>query len=190
MKLRKLMIPLVAITLAVFSISTAAAEDEATGGETVDFLFVQYAKSVKLADGKLTMNGIQPETLYFSDRPDRVVGRLATKKFVEYLWKEGEDSFVKNPPNAVLVVMSEPVPLDLVVVLKEPVLNGDTLVYKVEVLDGPSSGEGKANALFIDVVGRPRGEVRQEARQEMRQTSRRTARRVDRREERREGDDD
>lgn len=186
----KLLTPLVVFTVVSFSIGTATAEDMATDGETVDFLFAQYAKSVTLADGKLTMKGIQPETLYFSDRPDRIVGRLTTKEFVDYLWKDGKDSFEENPPNAVLAVMSEPVPLDLVVVLKDPVLEGDNLVYTVEVLDGPDSGEGMANALFIDVIGVPRGEVRQEARQEVRQTSRRTARRVDRREERREGHHD
>ena len=76
--------------------------------------------------------------------------------------------------------MSEPVPLDLVVVLKEPVLEGDSLVYKVEVLDGPDSGEGKANALFIDVIGVRPGEVRREVKQEARQEVRQTTRRIDR----------
>ena len=164
------------LTTVVSQINTATAQDE----KTVDFLFVQYAESVTLADGKLTLKGIQPETLYFSDRPDRVVGRESTKKFIEHWWKEGEDSFAKNPPNAVLAVMSEPVPLDLVVVLKEPVLEGDSLVYKVEVLDGPDSGEGKANALFIDVIGVRPGEVRREVKQEARQEVRQTTRRIDR----------
>jgi hypothetical protein len=168
------------LTTAIIGNSTWAAQEE----EKVDFLFVQYAESVTLKDNKLTMQGVQPETLYFSDRPDRIVGRESTKKFVEHWWKEGKDSFAKNPPNAVLVVMSKPVPLDLVVVLKEPVLEGDTLVYKVKVLDGPDSGEGKANALFIDVIGVRRGEVRrevrQEARQEVRQETRQAARRIDR----------
>ena len=92
MKLTKLIIPLITITVLVFSISIVAAEDKALGDETVDFLFVQYAKSATLANGKLTLRGIQPETLYFSDRPDRVVGRESTKKFVEYWWKEGRPS--------------------------------------------------------------------------------------------------
>ena len=178
-KLKPLFILIFTICLlstAGFWISAAATEDE----ETVDFLFVQYAESVTLADGKLTLTGIQPETLYFSDRPDRIVGRENTKKFVEYWWKEGTDSFANNPPNAVLAVMSEPVPLDLVVVLKEPVLEGDSLVYKVEVLDGPDSGKGEACALFIDVIGRPGGEIREEARQEVRQAGRQIARRIDR----------
>ena len=186
MKLRRLIFSLVAATLAVCSIGIARAEEAATEEELVEYLFVQYAKSVTLADGKLTLKGIQPETLYFSDRPHRIVGREATKKFVEYWWGEGEDSFTVNPPNAVLAVMAEPVPLDLVVVLKDPVLEGDSLVYTVEVLEGPDAGEGLANALFIDVIGRPVVGARGEVRRASRRTARRTARRVNRREERRE----
>ena len=165
MELKNFIITIIVTIGIVSSIGIAEADDE----EKVDFLFVQYAESVTLADGKLTLRGIQPETLYFSDRPDRIVGRESTEKFVEHWWKEGEDSFAKNPPNAVLAVMSEPVPLDLVVVLKEPVLEGNTLIYTVEVLDGPDSGEGEANALFIDVIGVRPGEVRREVRQEARQ---------------------
>jgi hypothetical protein len=52
MKLTKLIIPLIAITVVVFSISTAAAGDKDMGGDAVDFLFVQYAKSVTLGDDK------------------------------------------------------------------------------------------------------------------------------------------
>ena len=174
MRLTKLLSPFVTICIVVLLFTIVTAQEE----DTVDFLFVQYAESVTLADNTLTMKGIQPETLYFSDRPDRVVGRESTKKFVEHWWKEGEDSFAKNPPNAVLAVMSKPVPLDLVVVLKEPKLEGDALVYQVEVLDGPDAGEGEANALFIDVIGVRPGEVRREVRRETRQTVRRIDRRL------------
>ena len=65
------------------------------------------------------------------------------------------------PPNAVLTVLQEPLPLDLVVVLRNTVLDGENLAYDVEVLDGPESGEGDASTLFIDAIG-VRREVRQE----------------------------
>ena len=131
-----------------------AEEGQATKEEMAEFLFVQYAESATLSEGVLTLNGVAPDTLYFSDRPHRIVGREATQKFVKS-WGEGEGSFSEIPPNAVLAVMHKPVPLDLVVVLKDPVLEGDTLTYQVEVLDGPDSGEGEASALFIDVVEFP-----------------------------------
>ena len=131
-----------------------AADDQATKEEMVEFLFVQYAESVTLSEGVLTLKGVMPDTLYFSDRPHRIVGRVTSEKFVKS-WDEGEGSFSEIPPNAVLAVMAKPVPLDLVAVLKNPVLEGDTLTYQVEVLDGPDSGVGEASALFIDTFGFP-----------------------------------
>jgi hypothetical protein len=131
-----------------------AADGQAMKEEMVDFLFVQYAQSVTLSEGVLTLTGVTPDTLYFSDRPHRIVGRETTQKFVQ-TWDVGEGNFSETPPNAVLAVMQKPVPLDLVVVLKDPVLEGDTLTYQVEVLDGPDSGKGEASALFIDVISFP-----------------------------------
>jgi hypothetical protein len=129
-----------------------AADDQATKEEMAELLFVQYAERVSLSDGVLTLKGVAPETLYFSDRPHRIVGRVATENFVK-AWDKGEGSFSEIPPNAVLAVMHKPVPLDLVAVLKDPVLEGSTLTFRVEILDGPDSGEGEASALFIDVIG-------------------------------------
>lgn len=150
-----------------------AADNQATQAEMVEFLFVQYAESATLSDGVLTLKGVAPETLYFSDRPHRIVGRQSTQEFVSS-WDEGEGSFSETPPNAVLAVMHKPVPLDLVAVLKDPVLEGDTLTYQVEVLDGPDSGEGEASALFIDVIGFP-------ILDEVRESTDETVRRIDRR---------
>jgi hypothetical protein len=104
--------------------------DQVKEETTVEFLFVQYAESVTLIDGVLTLKGIGPETLYFSDRPHRVVGRESTQKFAK-AWDKGEESFSETPPNAVLAVMHKPVPLDLVLVLQDPVLEGGTLTYQV-----------------------------------------------------------
>ncbi len=131
-----------------------AADGQAAKEEMVEFLFVQYSETATLSEGVLTLRGVAPETLYFSDRPHRIVGRITTQDFVKS-WDDGEGSFSEIPPNAVLAVMHKPVPLDLVVVLKDPVLEGDILTYQVEVLDGPDSGEGEASALFIDVFGFP-----------------------------------
>ncbi len=172
--MNRFLLTLLAILLAVGSLSavvscTQAADEiaqnnEATAAvpveaqapqdEVVELLFVQYAESASLSKGVLTLKGVALETLYFSDRPHRVVGRTPTEKFIRS-WDKGAESFAKSPPNAVLAVMQKPVPLDLVVVLKNPVLEGDTLTYQVEVLDGPDSGEGEASALFIDVVEFP-----------------------------------
>jgi hypothetical protein len=152
---------------------TVATDDQAADETLVELLFVQYAESVTLSEGVLTLKGVTPDTLYFSDRPHRIVGRETTEKFVQS-WDAGEESFAKTPPNAVLAVMQKPVPLDLVVVLKDPVLEGDTLTYQVEVLDGPDSGEGEASALFIDAFNVPLLDG-------VRRSAHRTVRRIDHR---------
>ena len=105
-----------------------------------------------LKDGLLTLEGVRDDLLFFSDRPDRIVGRESLEDFIE-AWDEGEESFATIPPNAVLTILRDRDALDLVVVLKEPTLTERTLVYRVEVLDGPESGSGYDAALFIDAFG-------------------------------------
>lgn len=121
---------------------------------TVDYLFVQHARAVSLKAGVLKLDGVAPDTLYFADRPDRIVGRVATKRFVDD-WAVGEDSFADDPPNAVLSIHHEPSPQDIVVVLRNPRYEDAGLVYDAEVLDGEKEARGTAAALFIDVIGRP-----------------------------------
>src|SRR5215469_4403823 len=89
--------------------------------ETEESMFVQTARGVDSDGQSLTLRGITPSTLYFSDRPKRVVGHMSTADFVD-LWAIGDNSFESDPPNAVLAFI-EPgadAPEDAVVVLREP----------------------------------------------------------------------
>ena len=54
-------------------------------------MFVQTAHGATSDGGTLTLNEVAPSTLYFSDRPERIVGHLATADFVD-LWGEGENN--------------------------------------------------------------------------------------------------
>ena len=129
-------------------------EAPATATHEVEYLFVLTAESATLADGVLTMGDVNPATLYFSDRPDRIAGHQTTEEFVAD-WGEGDDSFASNPPNATLSVLSDTEPQDVVVVLSEPRFEGGDLIFNVSVLDGNSELAGGANSLFIDIIGRP-----------------------------------
>lgn len=131
-----------------------AAEKSKSGKKNVNFLFVQNAESVTLKEGVLTLKGVATDTLYFSDRPNRIAGRVTVADFVKH-WSMGSDSFKSNPPNAVLTVLENPVPKDIVVVLNNPRIEGKNLVYDVEVTDGDKMVSGEASALFIDIIGRP-----------------------------------
>ena len=89
--------------------------------EAEESMFVQIAQGITSDGGTLAMHGIMPSTLYFSDRPQRIVGLMATGDFVD-LWDEGDNSFQADPPNAVLAFLEpgDEVPEDAVVVIREP----------------------------------------------------------------------
>ena len=68
-----------------------------------------------------TLLGLTPHTIYFSDRPQRIVGHLTTHRFLQW-WSEGDDSFAVDPPNAVLA-WGEPgtdAPEEAVMVISDP----------------------------------------------------------------------
>ena len=69
--------------------------------ETEESMFVQTARGITSDGATLTLRDVTPATLFFSDRPQRVVGHMTTADFVE-LWGEGDNSFEADPPNAVL----------------------------------------------------------------------------------------
>ena len=125
--------------------------------ESEESMFVQTAQGIDSDGQTLTLRGITPSTLYFSDRPKRVVGHMSTADFVD-LWAIGDNSFETDPPNAVLAFL-EPdadAPDDAVVVLKKPNLDGGGgLSYSIQVLEGTVPTHGGPVTLFIDPFGRP-----------------------------------
>jgi hypothetical protein len=105
-----------------------------------EYLFVQSFQSGSLqplgdTPHRFTVNlesGLG-QTIYFTDRPKRLVGTLPTDKFLDYL---GFDA--NNPPNAAIMVEREPGHLDIAVLeLFNPVYDKDVrnLTYEVTVLD-------------------------------------------------------
>jgi len=134
---------------------------DTVSAELVEFLFVQHADKVLLENNVLTLEGVAKDVLYFSDRPDRIVGRESLEAFIGD-WDEGEESFASIPPNAIVTVVREGESFDLAVVLADPTMVGDnSMTYNVEILDGPDSGAGEGAAVFIDAFGlKPGGESR------------------------------
>jgi hypothetical protein len=120
----------------------------------VNLLFVQSAHGVELSNGKLRLKSVNPATLLFSDRPDRITGHEPTEDFVDD-WDKGDDSFKAVPPNATLSILTGPEPQEIVLVLNSPRLENGDLLYAVQVLDGARQASGGASSLFIDTVGNP-----------------------------------
>ena len=117
---------------------------------------MQCASGMTTRDGTVTLHGQAHSTLFFADRPQRVVGHIHTKKFVSE-WGEGENNFAEDPPNAVLSFLEEgdTVPAEVTMVIRDPQVAEDTLTYKVEVLDGTLPAKAGPCSLFIDPFGRP-----------------------------------
>jgi len=123
---------------------------------TVEDMFVQTARGIRSDDGTMTLLGLSPHTIYFSDRPERIVGHLTTHRFLQW-WNEGDDSFAVDPPNAVLA-WGEPgtdTPEEAIVVISDPAVTEDGLRYQIETLQGSPPASGGPCVLFIDPLGRP-----------------------------------
>jgi len=124
--------------------------------DNIEALFVQSAHGLTSNNGSVTFHGLAHATLFFADRPQRVVGHLTTRKFVDQ-WGDGEDNFAMDPPNAVVSFLEngDVVPEEVTMTIMDPQLEGDTLTYKVNILDGKLPSKAGPCSLFIDPIGRP-----------------------------------
>jgi hypothetical protein len=124
--------------------------------EDIEAMFVQVARNMTMEGDKVTFHGLAPATLFFSDRPQRVVGHLTAKQFVAE-WGKGENSFAADPPNAVISFLEadDETPEDAIVVLKDPGLEGDRITYSVDILEGSLPAKAESCSVFIDPFGRP-----------------------------------
>lgn len=147
------------IGLGVAPVAACASTSSKTGddaGEKAEYLFVQSARSATLKDDVLTLKGVAPTTVFFTDRPERIAGHVETEHLVETLLEDTEaNSFAEDPPNAVLAVLDGEYAEEVTVTLLEPKIEGDEIVYPVKVLDGATELEGSPATLFIDPIGRP-----------------------------------
>ena len=59
----------------------------------MSYLFVQTAAKIDYKDGVLTLYDVPRQTMYFTDRPNRVVGNMPTEKFVAMGDGQGPERF-------------------------------------------------------------------------------------------------
>ena len=96
------------LVLAVAALSLAAcATTSTTSSDAPQLMFVQSAEDLKVDPPRVRLRlvKVDQQTLYFSDRPQRIAGHL---KMADYLkaWTAagGRDNFSADPPNATLSV--------------------------------------------------------------------------------------
>ena len=146
------------LVLAASALAAAGAATRTRAEDTtaVDYLLVQTAKGLTIdkAANRLTLLGISPITLFFSDRPERIAGNMKTTAFVPF-WSMGRDNFRSDPPNADISFLDGGTMQQVVVVLQDPVLEGDALHYTVRTLAGDFPAKAEDVSVFIDVIGMP-----------------------------------
>jgi hypothetical protein len=143
MMLTRRRVVLVALALlASFRIGTSAAGQEATPAATaaedqVDVLVVQSFASGRLeptteepSAAVLTLEPPVVDAVYFSERPNRIVGTLSAEAFLEQL-----EAAAADPPNAVLIAHGASGTAEVVVELLRGDIDPDgTITYQVRIL--------------------------------------------------------
>ena len=119
-------------------------------------MFVQTAEDMKADDKTLRLVNVGKQTVFFSDRPERIAGHIAMPAYLEeWTAAAGKDNFSNDPPNATLSVY-EPGGKEnalAVVEISHPAVEGNDLVYHYKLIEGPMPKSGGATALFIDWIG-------------------------------------
>jgi len=143
---------------AAVMLSTSAAQTVPATSAKTQLMFVQSAEDLKvdLAKNTFRLVNVNQQTLYFSDRPERIAGHMKMPDYLaEWAKAEGPDNFSADPPNAILSVYEPGNDNNTVVVVKitHPVVDGNDLVYSYKLISGKIPANGGATALFIDSIG-------------------------------------
>lgn len=122
------------------------------------FMFVQVGEDLKVDTKAKTFSlvGVSPHTIYFADRPERIVGHIRMEDyFKEWTSKAGADNFGKDPPNAALSIYEPGQPNNTltIVEIRNPKIEGSNLIYSFNLLEGELPANGGPSALFIDWIG-------------------------------------
>ncbi len=150
---------LAAFLLAALMVSTVSGQTTAkASSKTTQLMFVQCAEDLKVdpATSTFRLVKVNQQTLYFSDRPQRIAGHMKMPQYLaEWAKAEGPDNFSSDPPNAILSVYEPGTEDNTVAVVKisHPAVDGDDLVYTYQVIKGTMPDGGGATALFIDSIG-------------------------------------
>ncbi|MBB1094298.1 hypothetical protein HUU61_23815 [Rhodopseudomonas palustris] len=129
-----------------------------TDAEAPLFMFVQIADDIKVdAEAKtFRLVNVNQQTLFFSDRPERIAGHLKMPVYLnEWTSKAGKDNFSANPPNATISIY-EPGQEEntlAVVEITNPKIDGSDLIYSYKMIEGRLPANGGETTIFIDRIG-------------------------------------
>ena len=101
--------------------------------------------------------GVNPQVLYFTDRPVRMAGHIKMTDYLEGMDGKGRQGQFRrpDPPNATLSVYEPGKPDNTLaaVEISQPVFDGADLIYSYKLIEGELPAAGGATSLFIDWIG-------------------------------------
>ena len=150
-------LPALLLVTAAVSLSACGTASPASS-ETPQLMFVQSAEDLRVdpATSTFRLVKVNQQTLYFSDRPQRLAGHLKMDDYLrEWTAKAGKDNFGANPPNAALSVYEPGQPESTLVVVEitRPQIDGPDLIYRYKIINGTMPAKGGVTSLFIDWIG-------------------------------------
>lgn len=116
--------------------------------------YVQQASSLQYDGQSLTLQGVAPSTIFFSDHPYRLTGQVDTATFAN-LWAAPNGPFAQNPPNAAISVLGQTGVSPAIVELTSATADGASVTYGVKILSGEIPASAENIALFVDHGPRP-----------------------------------
>jgi hypothetical protein len=97
---------------------------------------IDYKKS-DAQNGVMTLYDIPAQTMFFTDRPNRVVGNVPTSAFVsKWTTDRGPGGFASNPRNAAVTVFQSDGAKSAIVELRNPRLDGNKTFLRRACLAG------------------------------------------------------
>jgi hypothetical protein len=121
----------------------------AENGSDVSWLYVVSATGGTFDGETIALHEVPP-ALIFSDRPNRIWGHMTLSELLPMV-KEGPDSFIVNPPNAVLSTFREgELPTEATVIMHDARTDGANLLFSVDVLEGSIPATFGPASLFVD----------------------------------------
>ena len=115
----------------------------------IKYFFIATGQAGSITENTLTINNINEKLVYFSDRPNRIAGKIKFDKFME-IWDKGNDSFKYDPPNAGISVKIKGEDKIGVIELLEPILIDNKITFKIKKLDFDFVGDFESIVIFVD----------------------------------------
>lgn len=150
--------PTASAPTATTSAQPVASPQASTSPGQLQLMFVQTAQDIKADPTAKTIRlvNVSPQTLYFSDRPERVAGNIPMSVYLD-AWKAGTNpnDFAKDPPNATLSIHEPGQRKNTLVVVEisQPLVEGKDLIYRYKLIEGTLPKAGGEIAAFIDWYG-------------------------------------